>query len=172
MRVGASTVRTLVPCAAALLLAATLAHATPAGIGDVFSYGRDPGAAPISGFTVVAKRRLPVGVYAFTTTGLIRNRDMNQPAYVSCFASSLVPVIQNTSVSEFLVPRALQAGVPGAGTWSISGTVEIPPDTPGGSAMVSVVCGNFGPASDDALASWFPNIIAIGVEDDRHKNGS
>jgi len=140
-----------------------------AGNGDAYSYSQEIGATSLSGFTEVAKRRVPVGIYAFTATGVIRNDSATNAAYVSCDLSAPFGVTIYVNDSEMVVPPALSPGVPGGATYAITTTVEVPAGVPGGQATIAVVCGNFGPAADADVEAWFPNIVAIKVPKDNHR---
>ena len=138
-------------------------------VGKAFSFSSASLGIPLDNFTTVARRVLPAGVYAVTTTGVVRNSSGTDVAYVSCVLSSNdAGVSINQNDSEMLVPIALSAGVPGSGTWSIATTVTIPP----GGGRVSVVCGSFGPSVDANLEAYSPSIVAVSVASDDHKSGS
>jgi len=137
--------------------------------GDAYSTSQEIGGTTLNGFTTVARRKLPVGTYAVTTTGVIRNDTTTSSAYVSCDLSSGAGVTSYVTSSEMVVPIALSPGVPGGGTWAITTTVEVSPSAPNGGGNLSVVCGNFGPAADGEVEAWFPNIVAIKVRKDFHK---
>lgn len=149
---------------AALGLLSLVPAAADAALGDAYSYSRDIGGEPFSGFTTVAKRKLPPGTYVLQSTGVIRNDSATQVAYVSCeFDTPAVQLYYN--YSSFVVPVQLSPGVSGSATWSLLTTVVIPP---GDGVRVAVVCGSFGPAPDSDLEAWFPNLVAIKVGQDIH----
>jgi hypothetical protein len=106
------------------------------------------------------------GVYAVTTTGVVRNDSATDVAYVECdLSSNDIGVSINANACDMVIPIALSAGVPGGGTWSIATTVTVGPS--GG--RVGVVCGNFGPALDAHIEAFAPNIVAVSLASDEHK---
>jgi hypothetical protein len=162
MRIGAA----LILVQAWVATTGGAAHAAP---GEAFSMSAEVGAIPMSSFTNVAKRKLEPGIYAVTTTGVIRNSSTTNVAYVSCDLAGGPGVSGHSNLSEFVVPIALSPGVPGSATWSITTTVKVTQFAPAGGGLISVFCGSFGPATANEVTAWFPSIVAIQVSKDQHK---
>jgi hypothetical protein len=127
------------------------------------AYSRTSGLknTPINGFTRVSHVVVPAGTFMISATGVIRNSNATQVAYIECnLQTPTAGVTLPETDSEFVAPPHLvnQAGVPGAGTFAITATVD---GIPAGGAEIDVICGNFGPAADTDLAAVFRNMVAI-----------
>lgn len=155
---------------AAVILALGLAtgFATDAGalLGDAYSYSKNANGIPLSSFTKVAKRKLPPGSYAVTSTGTIRNDSTTQGAYVACSFEGGPGVTVNFVNYDGYAPIALGPGVGGPASWALTTTVEV---ADGDDGTLSVVCVNFGPAADANVKAWWPSIVAIKVGNINHK---
>jgi hypothetical protein len=138
-------------------------------VGEAFSFSSTSLGIALDGFTDVARRQLPKGIYAVTTTGVIRNSSTTSDAHVSCdLGSDDGNVEVRPNYSSVVAPPALSPGVPGAGTWSIVTTVRVGP----GGGRIEVTCGNFGGAPDTDVEVYAPSIVAVRVASDNQKTGS
>lgn len=145
-----------------VIYGSSTAHAV---LGDAYSVSKQADGIPLNSFTTVVKRKLPPGSYAVTSTGIIRNSNTLEVAYIECVIENGPDVSANFVDSEFVTPVALGPGVPGAGTWALTTTVEVTGD--GGTVGVS--CVSFGPAPQSDLKAWWPSLVAVKVRKVSHK---